>query len=416
MNRRYNVLTLDPMYSPLHAKIASILAKKKYAITSCVSKKIYLPRFKQYLAVDLIESVCKEQAKAYHAQLAKLNSYHHAYARKFENRKLTEGELNYMARFYIALEDFIVSNNIELVILHNETRWYHAVTIEICKRHKIKYLVTEQGLIRPFTTIIDPRGTSANSLITFDTGMIRKSPYKGSAFPRCKGKHDSLKSMLFFLMFLIGFTCERLYGNKTIVRYMHNGYSLKKYGKRLIRCFYKKKANYSEIKTRSILLLLQLERDSQVLLHSHFSSNQQVIDFVVEYAKVKGLDVAVKLHPLDNGKYQLPTNGYFVDGKVAALAEQSELVFTINSSASIDVIKTTTPLILLGDSIYSQSGIAEQLDFKIHEKPLIKIDPKVDLTLRKRFLEYLQSDYLLSGAGYSFDNNAIKYKLKELLN
>lgn len=109
-----------------------------------------------------------------------------------------------MARFYVALKGFVIEKDINLVLLHNDARWYHAVAIDICKELGINYLVTEQGLIRPFTTVIDPQGVNANSKIDFKifSNEVQHTPKEqGSFIP--KDTHDSIKSMFFSLFFYL---------------------------------------------------------------------------------------------------------------------------------------------------------------------------------------------------------------------
>lgn len=416
MKNDYIVLSLDPMYSPLHEKLAEILGKEKYAITSCLSKKVYLPTFKQILAVNLIESVSKETAKQHQRKISSIKTYHHAYVRKIEKRDLNDEELNYMARFYIAVKEFIIKNKVDIVILHNDARWYHSIAIEICKELNIKYLVTEQGYIRPFTTVIDPQGVNANSRIDFKfkNNTNFESEHNIVDF-QPKDRHESLRSMLVFFIFLIGFSLERVNGSGTIIRYMHNNYSFKKYFKRILSKFAKKRDNIKTPLPESVLLLLQLESDSQFLLHSPFNSNQEVIDFVDELAKSNSMKVAVKLHPLDEKKYDLSKNSYYIDGRVPELAAQSEVVFTINSSASIDVLKTTTPLVLMGESIYAHKGVAVKLNYSHPSWKVLHQDMGVDFNIRERFVNYLHHEYLIKGAGYSFCSKYLKFKLGFIL-
>ncbi|WP_407505376.1 capsular polysaccharide export protein, LipB/KpsS family [Vibrio parahaemolyticus] len=419
MKTDHIVLSLDPMYSPLHEKIAGILGKKRYAVTSCLSKKIYLPTFKQFLAVNMIAAVSKDQAQPYQEKISLLRTYHHAYAQKVEGRTLSNEELNYMARFYVALKGFVIEKDINLVLLHNDARWYHAVAIDVCKELGINYLVTEQGLIRPFTTVIDPQGVNANSKIDFKifSNEVQHTPKEQVSFIP-KDTHDSIKSMFFFFIFLFGFTFERINKNRTVIRYMHNSYSLKKYFKRIANKLLKKKKRISVPSLGSqgsILLLLQLENDSQFLLHSPFKSNQEVINLVADLAKTAKMSLAVKLHPLDDKEYQLDDNTYYVEGKIADLARAAEAVFTINSSASIEVLKTVTPLILMGESIYAYKGVAVEFDFNYPSKTIVQAKNEVDPVIRQKFLYYLSNEYLVKGAGYSFCSKYLKHKLEQIL-
>ncbi|KGY07245.1 phosphoribosylamine--glycine ligase [Vibrio sinaloensis] len=416
MRTDHTVLSLDPMYSPLHEKIAQLTSVKKYAVTSCVAKRIYLPSFRHFLAVGLIDSVTKEEAKPYQAKVATMQTYHHAYAYKIEGRTLSNEELNYMARFYVALKSFITDKGVSLVLVHNESRWYHSVAVTLCRELGIPYLVTEQGLIRPHTTVIDPQGCNANSKIEFDSDSRSNlaSESKLHIF-NPTDKHDSIKSMFFFFIFLVIFTLERANYSQTVLRYMHNNYSLRKYTRRIFNKVLRKRRRLFSSCEGAILLLLQLENDSQFLLHSQFYSNQQVIDLLSQLADENGCNLAVKCHPLDEKSYTLSEHAYIVDGEITELSDMASVVFTINSSASIDVLKTKTPLILLGESIYNREGVAQRYnpDEGLSLFNLANLD--VSNSKRKLFLSYLRNQYLVRGAGYSFCSECLRYRLEQLL-
>lgn len=410
MRTDHTVLSLDPMYSPLHERIAQLTSVKKYAVTSCVAKRIYLPSFRHFLAVSLIDAVTKEEAEPYQAKIASMSTYHHAYASKVEARELGSEELNYMARFYVGLRNFVIEKGVSLVLLHNESRWYHGVGVALCMELGIPYLVTEQGLIRPYTTVIDPQGCNANSRIDFNGSKVYDNKLKGyrNKFTP-NSSHDSFKSMFFFFIFLSVFSLERVNRSRSILRYMHNSYSLRKYAKRVLNKVGKRHKRVAQTCEGAILLLLQLENDSQFLLHSPFKTNQEVIDLVSSIAKEHNCNLAIKLHPLDDQKYILDDHVFLVDGKIIDLANSADAVFTINSSASIDVLKTKTPLVLMGESIYCREGVADKLNAdKV-------ISSNVDEQARQSFLSYLHDEYLVHGAGYSFCDDHLKHKLEQIL-
>jgi len=410
MEKRYNLLSLDPMYSPLHEKVASLVAKRKFAITSCLSKKVYLPSFKLSLATSLIASVKASVDEALIKRMSSLSTYHHAYVKKVESRNLSPSELKYMAKFYIGLKGFITEKNIDLVILHNDTRWYHAIAILICNELEIPYLVTEQGLLRPFTTVIDNKGVNAKANISLLTKEI-ETDYNSEFLP--KNTHDSLMSMMFFSVFILSFSLERWLGRRTVLRYMHNGYSVRKYYKRLVR---KLKNNNQDnksinhLKDNSALLLLQLEHDSQFLMYSDFYSNQEVIDRVYEKCCELDLNLGLKKHPLDFNEYQIKSNTYFVDGSLDNLINEATLVITINSSTIVTVLNSSTPLFIIGDSMY-QFGLAVE-HCKIE---MINIKNKQCNLDRKEYLIKLKDNYLLTGSGYDYCPLLLELKLKQLL-
>jgi capsular polysaccharide export protein len=165
-----------------------------------------------------------------------------------------------------------------------------------------------------------------------------------------------------------------------------------------------------------MLLLLQLESDSQMLVHSPFSSNQSLISRLEKQAKKLGLRLVIKKHPLDFNEYELGKNSQYVNGSISPLSDQAELVITVNSSASVDVLKTKTPLFLLGESIYDHVGVAQKTTINevYNTYKEIKANKSVSTWRRKQFIHYLKKSYLTKGAGFSFCDKVLDAKLNEL--
>lgn len=410
MKPKYNLLSLDPMYSPLHEEIAKLVAKKKYAVTSCWSKKIYLPSFQFTLATDLIKQVNRPIAYEITEIIKNLSTYHHAYVKKIEKRSLNSSELHYMAKFYVGLKAFMLDKNIDLVLLHSDTRWYHAVAIAICKELGIQYLVTEQGLIRPYTTIIDNLGVNAVANVDLLNKPLKQ---RQNLSYQPKHHHESILSTLFFMIFIGIFAIERMLSKKSILRYMHNNYSVRKYYQRLINKVFKSCTLTApqEMAQDSALLLLQLEHDSQFLMYSAFSSNQEVIDRVAAQCATLDLSLAIKKHPLDTNDYQLPSGCYFVEGNVETLSKKAKMAVSINSSAIISILNTKTPLYLIGESMYPKDDMLVCTEIEN-----IKEIKQPNLKRREEFLTKLNNNYLTFGAGYSYCVKNLTIKLDQLLN
>jgi capsular polysaccharide export protein len=396
------------MYSPLHEKIANIVAIKKYAIASSLAMKVYLPSFKFTLATKIIKENTQVITDDLLHIISKVDSYHRAYVKKIEGRELNKSELEYMAAYYLGLKRYIQKNAIDLVLIHNDTRWYHAIAVMLCKELGVKYLVTEQGLIRPNTTVIDSQGINFKS--TLPTGL----PIENNKQFKAKYPHDSLISMGVFGVFLLFFMIEKAF--KTQVRYFHNDYGFTKYCRRITNKF--KKNQFVETEKHQsgtkVLLLLQLELDSQLLLYSDFTNNQELISKLECKCKSKGFQLSIKKHPLDCNIYQVSNETIFVDGLVSNLSTQAKMVFTVNSSAALQVMKTATPLFLLGDSVYNRKYIATKVDINnLDFDELDKIETKKGH--RENFIKLINNNYLLCGAGFSFNNELLVAKLKELL-
>lgn len=407
--KKYTVLSLDPMYSPLHEKIANITAIKKYAIASSLAMKVYLPSFKFTLATKIIKENKKIITDELLSKISEIESYHAAYVNKVEERNLKADELAYMAAYYLGLKQFINKKGIDLVLIHNDTRWYHAIAIMLCKELGIKYLVTEQGLIRPNTTVIDSQGINFKSNIP----AIELTKESKSEFI-AKYPHDSLISMGVFCIFLLFFLVEKLLN--TQIKYFHNDYNFKKYCRRVVnKIKIKKNVNYkSRLSEQSVLLLLQLELDSQLLIYSEFNNNQELISKLEKKCNDKGLKLSIKKHPLDSNTYQVSKGTTFVDGVVSKLSQQAKMVFTVNSSAALQVMKTSTPLYLLGDSIYDREYIATRVDINSLDFDELDII-ETKKSHRENFIKLINNNYLLYGAGFSFNNKLLEIKLNELL-
>ena len=160
---------------------------------------------------------------------------------------------------------------------------------------------------------------------------------------------------------------------------------------------------------------MQLELDSQLLIYSEFNNNQELISKLETKCNDKGLKLSIKKHPLDSNTYQVSKRTVFVDGVVSKLSQQAKMVFTVNSSAALQVMKTSTPLYLLGDSVYAREYIAQKVEINdIDFDQLDKIEVKVEY--RQNFIKMIKNNYLIHGAGFSFNKKLLEIKLNELLN
>lgn len=66
-----------------------------------------------------------------------------------------------------------------------------------------------------------------------------------------------------------------------------------------------------------------------------------------------GKHLAFKSHPNDLSDYIYDHRSLVVEDKISDILPKSCMVVTINSSAALDVIQSETPLVCLGDSIYT---------------------------------------------------------------
>lgn len=193
-----------------------------------------------------------------------------------------------MAKFYVYLKGFIIERNISLVLLHNDLRWQHSLAVKICKELNVKYVVTEQGMFRPNTTVIDKLGVNANSTINTiadEVFLDRESKVASLAGIKVSNDHNSLFSMFFFLMYiLLSYFGRVLNTESEIVHKRHSFFHYLKLAYKLkFRSVTKSSKNYGNISHSNLVFVpLQLEDDTQILVHSEIKRNQYFIKKVEE--------------------------------------------------------------------------------------------------------------------------------------
>lgn len=411
-SRQYRLLTLDPMYSSLHWWIGRLVAKERYAILSSWALACYVPNYRVFLGHKLLKSHLDDtKPRLLRQKIASLSSYYHRWIEKTEHRDLNCSEIDYMASFYLAVEAFIVERDINLVILHNDTRWHHAVVIAICQTHKIPYLVTELGYLRPRTTMIDPIGSNANSQVAQEFALERLSSSL-SPSSSLRWHHDSWVSKGCFALFLLLHSVEKRFGEA--LKYRHSSFPLRRYWRRFWR-YHRKPTRLPFADRPSVLLILQLETDSQVLMFSDIYGNQKLIDHFERQCVRHRCQLVIKPHPLETKQYQYREDTQVSHTPIGTLASQVGAVFTINSSAMFEVLTTQTPIYAFGDSIFSQAGLVTRCHWQDLGAILAPRRWQQRAKSSANFLTYLSKHYLLRGSGFAFDRHTLTKKLQQLL-
>lgn len=416
-----NILSLDPMYSCLHKKISDQFSGTKTALLTSYGLSVYLPGFNCFF-------INKELSK-YNVKIPKriidivlLDDNHYtSYVKKVLNCKVDDESVIYMAKFYLYLIDYIKNNSIDLVLLHNDLRWQHSLAVKVCKELGVKYLVTEQGLFRPNTTIVDAVGVNANSNVKCDFifNYVRDN-FKYNGNKDVKYTHDSYKSYYFFFLYLILSKIGRLLNMEAKI--VHKKHSLGEYIKRFIssEMFRGKKGNKDRPNKEFIFIPLQLELDTQLLIHSDFNNNQEVIDLITRsFLKLElssKYDIIFKKHPNDTAEYDFSPDVKVVDNIIDdEFLSVCKLVIGVNSTALLSVLATKIPLITLGRSIYDIDGVCV---YSSRNELLDNIDKvfrgDFDISKRKDYIYFLKQTYSIKGAGYSFSDTEIQRILNKL--
>lgn len=112
-----------------------------------------------------------------------------------------------------------------------------------------------------------------------------------------------------------------------------------------------------------VLLPLQLETDTQFVLHSPFNRNQELLDFVVEKARavVPGAVVLVKRHPMDVRGYKLPAGARWVEGNLQRYFASAVAVVCVNSNVGFEAAVAGKRVLCFGDSFYTEDALVARV-------------------------------------------------------
>ncbi|KAB7697389.1 hypothetical protein [Plesiomonas shigelloides] len=430
-----NVLSLDPMYSPLHQMIMDRIADgNRYAILSSLGLSVYFNKTK---IIYFNKEVVKYKDNAVYIPSDILNlvlsdeNHYSMFLKKIKKRDLNQDEIVYFSYFYIFLENFIITNQIDLILLHNDLRWHHSLAIHLCKKHNLKYLVTEQGLFRPHTTVVDNVGVNALSNVKERfLYHVGQAECKSEVNYAITSSHDSYTSYYNFLRYLFlsklgvvfGTESEYVHKRHGVLDYLKRFYKIKIYPK--ITMLNNKKESPStrekDVK-RLIFVPLQLELDTQILVHSDFINNQEIIDAITTSfinAKLESkYQLVFKLHPNDTNQYNFMAGVNVTDERITdTFLEKVSLVIAINSSAILSILSTTIPIITLGRSIYNIEGVSEYSTISnLSDKINDVIKNGCSLHNREKYLKYLKDKYSFNGAGYCYPDSEIERIVDELI-
>ncbi len=106
-----------------------------------------------------------------------------------------------------------------------------------------------------------------------------------------------------------------------------------------------------------VLVPLQLETDSQLVLHSPFAGNQEFLDFIAQRLRVMQPDalLLVKRHPMDASHYRLPDNARWVGGNLARFDAAEPLVVCVNSTVGFEAAVRGVRVLCFASSFYADA-------------------------------------------------------------
>ncbi|WOE71946.1 hypothetical protein RZR97_10010 [Hydrogenimonas thermophila] len=395
------ILILEPFYTNFHIDLAKSLTNNIESMVFNIGYIIYLRDSKINICHKKILDYSYSQHDLYLAKNIK-NLYTER-IRKLKNNEPLEKDFEYMAKYVSYLREFLKDRKIELVLMHNDLRWQHALAIEVCKELEIKYLVTERGIFRPNTTTIDLKGVNANSSIPrkkefyeniniSELNLMSYKSYKISI-------KDNLLTNIRFAFFILLNKCGDILRINSYIKNKH--YSLLNYIKLFIKQKYsvKDKINLN-LPEKFVFIPLQVNTDTQILVHSNFKTIQEFITLVEKsfYSLNSDLKLVFKIHPMEQGlvNYQFDSKSFVVENNTNELIKKCEFLITINSTVGFEAIQNYKKVIVLGEAFYKINGIAicsSKDNFLQDLKRTIEQKNEIDENIIDNFVNYLKYEY-----------------------
>lgn len=301
----------------------------------------------------------------------------------------------------------------DLLIMHNHQRFMHAVFSAVAEKIGTKVIVFERGLFRPFTTTIDVGGVNADSSVkdqwSASNNLVQKINFSNSR----TNAFDSFRTRLRFLKFYVLILIESMFRispaaylpkkPSQLIRFVTNKISTK-----LSFCGYPKVS----IHKKFVVFALQLPSDTQLLLNSPWNSNMQLLFYInqaLEEFAITSITFICTAHPLDDAIYSDFSHLKFTRESTASLLNNACGVLTVNSTVSIEALKQSGPICLLGQSGFNVPDVGFFENFEsfltfLHGSNDLS---ELELDQRGKYLDFLMFHYQTPINVYDFTESDV---------
>ena len=290
------------------------------------------------------------------------------------------------------IEEFALTNGVTDVVCYGDCRFYHYAAIDVLKPLGVRVHVLEEGYLRPNWITCEPHGVNGfSSLTEID---IESLPVPSAHPAEIELKSSYLHyiwsgfiyyfwQFLFYPVFPRYDSHRELSVTREAMLWLHRWFT---WPMRRIQSARISKKIHS-LKKPVHLVLLQLNGDSQIRVHSDFGSVWEFARYcIAEFAESSASDALLvfKNHPLDNGviplrklimeeaaQTGLTGRVLFVDGgNLVSLLEGAVSAISINSTACHQALRRGIPTLVLGRSVYNHPLIASRMRMRDFIKTL----------------------------------------------
>lgn len=407
------ILILEPFYTSFHIELAKSLSDDILAFVFNYGNIVYLQGVQKVIVNKELEHIIATQDDITIAKETK--TLYSETLRKIEGMAPSQSDFEYMAKYIKFLREYLTKHKIELVTMHNDLRWQHALAVKVCQELGVQYLITERGIFRPDTTTIEFDGVNGYSSLPKDKEFYTSHEIKEKKLRNYKvSKVTNLQVNMRFVLFILLNKLGGVLGLNSSVK--NRGYSLVKYAELFIKQKFGKKISQDiKLPTKYIFAPLQVNTDTQLLIHSDFKDMQEFISLVERefYSLKSNIGLVFKIHPMEKGivEYKFDSRSLVVDSDTNELVKNSECVVTINSTVGFEAIEKHKKVLVLGEAFFKIDGIAICSSKKSFRDDLSSVfDGSVELDDEaiEAFVKYLKYEYQLNGNLFNWSDETLE--------
>lgn len=409
-----NLLILEPPYSHLFHDLAKELRPEKtFVHLFNIGYLIYLPGLKFILISKELKKIVPKPES-----IEEVKS-----VRSLANSNIKapgQNDLTIMAAYMDYLSAFIKENSITHILCHNDLRWQHAIAKEVARKTGVSILFSEEGLFRPHTMTLDSKGVNAFSSIPRDSEFYLKNNFqKKDSFKLLK--HSQLKRAMRLIYFVTFILLNNLGDSLGLnISLKNKKYSFFQYLKLFLLKVYVEKTptGNEKIPEKFIFVPLQVNSDTQTIIHSRFKGTQNIINLIETSYRALPAELrneyklVFRKHPMESHiQYNFGKDSIESLNSTSSLLKECSLVVLVNSTTTVEALINKKKVITLGDSIYNINGLTYQssessLVDDMQRLLLTEESPRKELV--SSFLDFLKYHYQVNGNIFYYDKQTIK--------
>jgi capsular polysaccharide export protein len=285
------------------------------------------------------------------------------------------------------LFDRLTTGSYDAVMLFGDCRPHHCVVPHVLRFLGVRLYVFEEGYLRPHFITIEPDGVNNFSAMPRDPSFYRDAPLPPTEHPpeTRAAPHSFFWSAVYAIAFAVvnhafAWTFPKYQHHRPLNPFYH-GFVWIRSALRKVWFGLRERTLLQGLVTthagRYFLVPLQVHNDSQVVVHSDFTSIPGFLDQVLQsfsqHADPDDL-LVVKHHPADRGhtcyrrtlqrlsrRHGLVGRVLYVhDLHLPTLLDHARGTIVINSTVGLSSILHHTPVVTLGDPVYNIPGLTHQ--------------------------------------------------------